>query len=37
VLQKDSDQPSQTVLEELQIGYLLHDKILRAAMVVVAK
>jgi molecular chaperone GrpE len=37
VMQKESDQPSQTVLEELQIGYLLHDKVLRPAIVVVAK
>jgi molecular chaperone GrpE len=37
VLQKESDQPAQTVLEELQTGYVLHDKVLRPAMVVVAK
>lgn len=37
VLQKESDQPAQTVLEELQTGYLMHEKVLRAAMVVVAK
>ena len=37
VLQKESDQPAQTVLEELQTGYVMHDKVLRPAMVVVAK
>ncbi|MDR2429108.1 MAG: nucleotide exchange factor GrpE [Candidatus Margulisbacteria bacterium] len=37
VLQKESGQPAQTVLEELQTGYVLHDKVLRPAMVVVAK
>jgi molecular chaperone GrpE len=37
VLQKESDQPSHTVLEEMQTGYVMHDKVLRPAMVVVAK
>ena len=37
VMQKESDQPAQTVLEELQTGYVMYDKVLRAAMVVVAK
>jgi molecular chaperone GrpE len=37
VMQKESDQPSLTILEELQVGYLLHDKVLRPAIVVVAK
>lgn len=37
VMQKDSDQPSQTVLEELQVGFMIHDKVLRPSMVVVAK
>ncbi|MDR1452494.1 MAG: nucleotide exchange factor GrpE [Candidatus Margulisbacteria bacterium] len=36
-LQKESDQPSQTVLEELQTGYVMYDKVLRPAMVVVAR
>jgi len=37
VMQKESDRPPQTVLEELQTGYLLYEKVLRPAMVVVAK
>ncbi|GBR76220.1 molecular chaperone GrpE [Candidatus Termititenax persephonae] len=37
LLQKESEQPPQTVLEEYQTGYLLHDKVLRHAQVVVAK
>ena len=37
LLQKESDQPAQTVLEEYLAGYLLHDKVLRHAQVVVAK
>jgi molecular chaperone GrpE len=37
VLQKESDQPAHTVLEEMQTGFMLHDRVLRPAMVVVAK
>jgi molecular chaperone GrpE len=37
VLQKESDQPAHTVLEEMQTGYVMYDKVLRPAMVVVAK
>jgi molecular chaperone GrpE len=32
-----SDFPAKTVIEELQKGYLLHDRLLRPAMVVVSK
>ena len=37
VMQQDSDQPAHTVLEVLQPGFTLHDKLIRPAMVVVAK
>ncbi len=37
VMQQDSDQPAHTILEVLQPGYTIHDKLLRPAMVVVAK
>ena len=38
VMQEASeDHPEQTVLRELQKGYLLHDRLLRPAMVVVSK
>ena len=37
LLQQESDQPAQTVLEEYLAGYLMHDKVLRHAQVVVAK
>jgi molecular chaperone GrpE len=38
VMQKDGGgQPAHTVLEELQTGYVLYDRVLRPAMVVVAK
>jgi len=38
VMQEETDAfPSQTVLKELQKGYLLHDRLLRPAMVVVSK
>lgn len=38
VLQEESDaQPDNTVLKEMQKGYLLHDRLIRPAMVVVAK
>jgi molecular chaperone GrpE len=38
VMQKESgDHPEQTVIEELQKGYMIHDRLLRAAMVVVSK
>jgi molecular chaperone GrpE len=32
-----SDQPSNTVVQEFQKGYLIHDRLLRPAMVVVSK
>jgi molecular chaperone GrpE len=38
VMQEESnDSPAQTVTKELQKGYLLHDRLLRPAMVVVSK
>ncbi|MEW6671240.1 MAG: nucleotide exchange factor GrpE [Thermodesulfobacteriota bacterium] len=38
VMQEESvDFPAQTVVRELQKGYLLHDRLLRPAMVVVSK
>ncbi len=37
VMQQDSDQPAHMVLEVLQPGFTLHDKLIRPAMVVVAK
>lgn len=38
VMQKESENhPEQTVIEELQKGYMIHDRLLRAAMVVVSK
>ncbi|MFC1817308.1 nucleotide exchange factor GrpE [Thermodesulfobacteriota bacterium] len=38
VMQEETnDYPEQTVLKELQKGYLLHDRLLRPAMVVVSK
>jgi molecular chaperone GrpE len=38
VMQEESeDYPEQTVLKELQKGYLIHDRLLRPAMVVVSK
>jgi molecular chaperone GrpE len=38
VMQAETDDfPSQTVIKELQKGYLLHDRLLRPAMVVVSK
>jgi molecular chaperone GrpE len=37
VMLQDSDQPAHTVLEVLQPGYTIHDKLLRPAMVIVAK
>lgn len=38
VMQEESDDfPAQTVIKELQKGYLLHDRLLRPAMVVVSK
>ena len=36
VVQVPSSMPEQTVVEEYQKGYLLHDRVVRAAMVVVA-
>jgi molecular chaperone GrpE len=35
--QETSDQPENIVLNELQKGYMIHDRLLRPAMVVVAK
>jgi len=35
--QVDSDQPAGTVIQVMQAGYLIHDRLLRPAMVVVAK
>ena len=38
VMQEETDDfPAQTVVKELQKGYLLHDRLLRPAMVVVSK
>lgn len=37
VMQQDSDQPAHTILEVLQPGYTIYDKLLRPAMVIVAK
>ena len=38
VMQEESeDQPENTVLSELQKGYMIHDRLLRPAMVVVSK
>ena len=37
VMQQDSEQPAHTVLEVLQPGFTLHDKLIRPAMVIVAK
>ena len=38
VMQEEAaDYPEQTVLKELQKGYLIHDRLLRPAMVVVSK
>jgi len=38
IMQEETDaQPENTVLSEMQKGYLLHDRLLRPAMVVVAK
>lgn len=34
---ESSDYPANTVIEELQKGYLIHDRLLRPAMVVVSK
>lgn len=35
--QKTDDHPDNTVLEELQKGYLMHDRLIRPAMVIVSK
>ena len=35
--EESADQPDKTVLREMQKGYVLHDRLLRPAMVVVAK
>ena len=37
VMQEASDQPENTVIRVFQKGYLLHDRLLRPAMVVVSK
>ena len=38
VMQEETDQfPENTVVKELQKGYLIHDRLLRPSMVVVAK
>lgn len=37
VIQVDSDEPENTVVEELQKGYRLHERVLRPSMVKVAK
>jgi molecular chaperone GrpE len=37
VLQVESDQPADTVMEVLQAGYILKDRLLRPAMVTVSK
>lgn len=34
---EDDDHPENTVIEEMQKGYLMHDRLLRPAMVVVSK
>jgi molecular chaperone GrpE len=35
--EESSDQPPNTVIQEFQKGYLIHDRLLRPAMVVVSK
>ena len=35
--QETTDQPENIVLDELQKGYMIHDRLLRPAMVVVSK
>jgi molecular chaperone GrpE len=38
VMQEETDEvPANTVVNELQKGYLIHDRLLRPSMVVVAK
>jgi molecular chaperone GrpE (heat shock protein) len=38
LFQEANDQvPDETVLEELQSGYVIHDRVLRAALVKIAK
>ena len=38
VMQEETDEyPENTVINEMQKGYLIHDRLLRPAMVVVAK
>ena len=37
ISQVDSDQPANTVVAVLQRGYLLHDRVLRPALVIVSK
>jgi molecular chaperone GrpE len=38
VMQEETDEfPENTVIVEMQKGYLIHDRLLRPAMVVVAK
>jgi molecular chaperone GrpE len=35
--EETNDHPENTVLNELQKGYMMHDRLLRPAMVVVSK
>ncbi len=35
--EESTDQPPNTVVQEFQKGYLIHDRLLRPAMVVVSK
>jgi molecular chaperone GrpE len=37
IAQVDSDQPAGTVVDVMQAGYVIHDRLLRPAMVTVAK
>ncbi|MBI5700410.1 nucleotide exchange factor GrpE [Candidatus Saganbacteria bacterium] len=37
ILQKESDQPENTIIEETQKGYLLNGRVIRPAMVIVSK
>ena len=36
-MQEESDKESETVIEELQSGYMINDKVIRAVKVKVAK
>jgi len=37
VMEKETESPAHTVVEELRTGYMIHEKVLRPTMVVVAK